>query len=171
MILGQYYQVPAVRVDDFHGFDGWMPVNTPEHEDAEVINYPWQHFHVDWRFAPTSVWKYLSIWHEGSRIFGSVVMRTKTNGVPQTVEGPTLKRMKYKRELPPYPHDIAPWTRRLAEQFACSKLIDGKCPHRGTPVSAMIREGDILTCPAHGLRWNAITGLPHTSGGTGLPNE
>ena len=167
MILGKYYQVPAVRVDNWHGFEGWLPVVGPKHEDAEIIKFPWEHFHIDWRFAARSLFDYIASFRGASYVLAWPVQCPDTRGERVIQEGPILKRMTYKRETPQFPpRPSTSWAPVLAQKYACAKLINGVCPHRGIPVSAMHREGDILTCPGHGLQWNAITGLPHTSGGS-----
>lgn len=52
MIIGKRYRVPAVLVAGWlsarHGFNGWLPITGPMHEDAEIINFPHLHYHVDW---------------------------------------------------------------------------------------------------------------------------
>jgi hypothetical protein len=158
--LGKFYDVPAVRVNTWNGFVGWMPVIGPKHEDGEIVGFPWSHFHVDWRFAPAHTFRSATSGRrrDPSFAYGCVIQCPNSYGHKVIEEGPTLKRMKYKRELPEYPVHKAKWMAELEKEFACAKLIAGKCPHRGVPVDAMIRDGDVLTCPGHGLRFNAITG-------------
>ena len=170
VIIGKRYRVPAVLVAGWlsarHGFNGWLPIIGPMHEDAEIINFPYLHYHVDWRFAPQRAINLLLSRQMPTRsrpefLYGTPIMACDTGGVPIVMGAPTLKHMTYKRELPPFPRPpltIKGWPEQLAAKFACARLIDGKCPHRGIPVSAMRRDGDILECPGHGLRWNAVTG-------------
>jgi hypothetical protein len=155
--VGRFYRVPSVRVLAWRGFTGWLPVIGPKHEDAEVVNFPWPHFHMDWRFAPERVFGWYQDIRGPSYVYGAVIQCPDRHGLKVVAEGPTPKLMKCKRASPPYPADV-PWIAALTKQFACAKLIKGACPHRGIPVSAMIRNGDVLTCPGHGLRWSAITG-------------
>lgn len=159
--LGNFYDVPAVRVNVWRGFAGWIPVVGPKHEDAEIVAFPWQHFHIDWRFASKRVLRNAISYRDPpipSLAYASVVQCPDSYDRKVIEEGPVLKRMKCKRELPTYPADRAPWIPQLEQKFACAKLIAGKCPHRGIPVESMIRDGDVLTCPGHGLRFNATTG-------------
>lgn len=157
-VIGKLYKVPCIQVDGFGGMSGgFIPIIAGEHEDGEIIKYPYQHFHVDWRFVPERVFDYYSF--SGTpRVFAHVILREDLHGRPVAIGQPVVKVRKCKRALPPYPHTQAPWTNALAAKFACAKLINGTCPHRGVKVSEMMRDGDILTCPGHGLRWNAITG-------------
>lgn len=158
--LGRFYRVPAVHVIEWRGFYGmWVPVIGPMHEDAEIVNFPWQHFHVDWRFVDTRIWKaYQDLYLKGGH-FGAPLQCPDKRGDRVIDRGPELRRMKYKRDPGSFPNTGAKWQPKLREKFACAKLVNGTCPHRGIPVSAMHREGDILTCPGHGLKWHAVTGL------------
>lgn len=156
--IGRYYRVPAVLVNDWWGFNGWLPVIGPMHEDAEIVNFPWLHFHIDWRFAATEVWK---CWRDHRVPGGHLAMPIQCpdrDGSRVINRGPEPRLMKYKRATDAFPQVHVSWRAVLQRKFACAKLVNGVCPHRGIPVSAMHREGDILTCPGHGLQWNAITG-------------
>ena len=166
MIIDQFYKVPAIRVTEWHGHKGWLPVIGPMHEDAEFVNFPWPHFHVDWRFVSWQLWRRLSDVPARNHHFGRPVQCPDRHGNRVILEGPTLKRMTYKRDPGHFPRECARWIEPLEQSLACAKLINGLCPHRGIPVSAMHREGDILTCPGHGLQWNAVTGLIHRPSNT-----
>jgi hypothetical protein len=169
--LGKYYRVPAVLVNEWRGFEGWIPVMGPMHEDAEIVNFPWQHFHVDWRFVRADIWNTWKDWRVPGGHFGTPVQCPDTRGAKVIDRGPELRLMKYKRDPGPFPDRGTSWVHLLRKKFACAKLINGTCPHRGIPVSAMRRDGDILTCPGHGLRWNAITGaaVPTSDNSTSEP--
>lgn len=157
-VIGQFYRVPAIEVRGWFRFSGFVPVIGPEHDDAEIIKFPYLHYHVDWRFISKERFEYFQRFAGWpNSVYGSVVERATRRGI-QILSDPVLKLMKCKRALPPYPHVRAPWLGELSAKFACAKLINGHCPHRGIHVSQMIRDGDILTCPGHGLRWNAVTG-------------
>jgi hypothetical protein len=156
--LGKFYEVPAVLVNVWNGFRGWIPVIGPKHEDAEIVGFPYTHFHIDWLFASARTFNNACRSMDQSYVYGSVVQCPDSFGRAVIEEGPTPRRMKYKRELPEYPVNKAKWIPALEKEFSCAKLVAGKCPHRGIPVAAMLREGDVLTCPGHGLRFNAITG-------------
>lgn len=161
--IGRYYRVPSVYVNNWWRFQGWLPVIGPMHEDAEFVNFPWQHFHIDWRFAPERVWRGLRDWPREGSHFGSPIQCPDSFGKRVIERGPEPRLMKYKRDPGAFPVERAnqTWLPSLRAKYACAKLLNGLCPHRGIPVSAMHRDGDILTCPGHGLQWNAVTGLPH----------
>lgn len=155
-VVGRYYLVPAVRVNEWHGFQGWLPTLGPKHEDAEIVGFPWSHFHVDWRFAPKWLCDSFS-WRGPEYVLAYPIQCPNSRGAKVIEEGPTLRRMKMKREQFEFPRRGG-WITALRHHHACDKLVNGRCPHRGLPVEAMHRDGDILTCPGHGLRFNAITG-------------
>lgn len=158
--VGKFYRVPAVRVARWHGWrDIWIAVIGPKHEDAEIVGFPWQHFHVDWRFVQRRIFDQLS-WIRGpTYVHAYPIQDPDGAGTKVILEGPVLRRMKCKRTLAgPFPREAAHWIPKLEEKFACARLVNGLCPHRGIPVSAMHRDGDVLTCPGHGLRWSATTG-------------
>jgi len=130
------------------------------HEDAEFVGFPAQHFHINWGFAPDRLWKYFGHNRYEGHHFAWPVQCPDGHDKRVILEGPALKLRKYKRDPGRFPVEAAArrWLPRLQEAFACAKLANGVCPHRGIPVAAMHRQGNVLTCPGHGLSWNAITG-------------
>ena len=50
--VGRFYQVPCVRAVwlKMSFKPQWWPVLGPAHTDAEIIKFPYHHFHVDYRF-------------------------------------------------------------------------------------------------------------------------
>ena len=58
-----------------------------------------------------------------------------------------------------YPDRYIPWLMKLTAAYQNAKLRpDMICPHRGTDLSGIEPQDDVITCPLHGLRWNAQTG-------------
>lgn len=161
-VIGRRYVVPAVLANRFYGLsDIWIPVIGPRHEDSEVIRFPHMHWHIDWRFAPSKLWNRFHHRPSAAR-YGIVLNCPNMDGDRVVIEGPQPRRMTCKRDLPPYPHKYAQWSEALREhmrQRGCDALVNGRCPHRGVPAESMIRDGDVLTCPAHGLQFSATTGL------------
>lgn len=158
MILGHFYEVPCVRVTTWHSFSGWLPVLGPFHEDAEFVGFPWPHFHLDWRFVPQRLFEYMAFFRGPSYVHASVIQCPDRRGDKVILDGPEMKRRKLKRPTPNYPSCAATWLPRMTAKYADARIISGACPHRGIPVGAMVRDGDTLTCPGHGLRFNALTG-------------
>lgn len=174
--IGRFYTVPAVRMlcHELIYSSGVkfkrgerIPIIGPEHEDAEIVGFPHQHWHIDWRFVNGRIWdRVLRVtafvaennpaWGNG-RVFGIPLMRRWNNRV-QTGD-PEPMRMKCQRAMPVYPSDVA-FLPALEKAYADHRL--GKCrvcPHQRVPLGNLPVEADgSLTCPAHGLRWNATTG-------------
>lgn len=162
-VIDQFYRVPAVRVNNWCGFSGWLPVIGPKHSDAEVVKFPWPHWHIDWRFAPAKAWAYASAVRIPGYVYGRPIQCPNNRNEIVVLEGPADRLMKCKRPLPPYIEAgkiswKEDWVTELRKMFCGTKITNGLCPHRGIPASAMIREGDVLTCPGHGLRFSATTG-------------
>ncbi|CAE6811487.1 Rieske 2Fe-2S domain-containing protein [Paraburkholderia nemoris] len=43
--------------------------------------------------------------------------------------------------------------------------IDNSCPHNGASLASGQLDGHLLRCPAHGLRFDLVTGCMHGAGG------
>lgn len=163
-VIGKFYMVPAIQVVDWYHFAGFIPIIGYEHEDSEIINFPAMHFHIDWGFISERAMRHCG--PVGHRRYGIIVQRQahahrkppRNDGELLAIGEPVLKRMKYKRRMEPFPHSIAKWTKPLHEKYACARLINGACPHRGVLASQMISDGDTLVCPGHGLRFDRFTG-------------
>ena len=163
--VGKFYRVPTVKTTDTHRPMGYVPIIGPLHTDAEIIQFPHEHWHIDWRFAPKALWDYAAFgpWRDNSHCYAVV---QQPRAVPSWGHkvlideeyGVQPRRMKCKREFPAYPYSKAKWFTELKAKFAGCKLKPGLiCPHKGVPVVGP-KEGDIATCPGHGLRWNVVTG-------------
>ena len=160
--VGKFYRVPCVLAHGrFVCGTGWVPVIGPPHEDAEIINFPDEHYHIDWRFAHARM---LYRAQQVGRIseFGRVIM-VRTNqryGDPQPIvlDGPVMKRRLCRREFSTFPR-MASWQLALDAAYRDCKLKPGMvCPHRGIPLESVRAMDGIVTCPGHGLRWNVETG-------------
>lgn len=170
--IGNYYDIKCVHgalYDDIQ----WWPVMGEAHRDQEIIGFPDLHYHIDWRFVSARTYHR----HVGSDIyrgeskaaFGLILMllpenrkgyfyrARKFDDAPGEIEA-RRRRLKCKRDLPPYPHAIAPWMERLSRHHATACLRHRVCPHRGYDLSREPVIDGIVTCPLHGLRWNVETG-------------
>lgn len=165
--IGKYYSVPTVYGQLYATLAHW-PVIGPKHEDAEIINFPDLHYHVDWRFVPQRLlarvgWDFTmrrsscSFDLPGQRSLGMPLHEGHMNveGLPPPIQ----RRLKCKRDFPPYP--AASFIAPLEKKFAgCRLKKNHACPHRGVPLGSLPRdEHGVAQCPAHGLRWNLNTGL------------
>lgn len=74
------------------------------------------------------------------------------------LEGIVYRRLKCRRELPPYPYEQARWLPKLELAYAHARLKNGICPHKGVNLRSCPIMNGIVTCPAHGLRWQVDSG-------------
>lgn len=150
--VGQFYRVPCVRGKYYSVVDDW-PVIGPQHEDAEFVGFRWQHYHIDWRFVPQHRFQPI-----GFRLGAPLMTSDLIN--PGGLPAPILRRRKMQRVLPDFLQArMARWFPKLQDAYAECKLKPGLiCPHRGIPLTGVHQEGDVVTCPGHGLRWNVKTG-------------
>lgn len=172
--VGKFYKVPCVKTIRGHRWDRlfageWIPVIGPEHRDGEIIGFPYTHFHIDWRFASTRLFNRCSersIFHptDPRYVYNRVLHRWPIQGKQETREDPFFisepvqRRRRCQREFPAYPHKEVKWLPRLQEACGHMKMTGMVCPHRGMPLEGCPRDGDVVQCPGHGLRWNVKTG-------------
>lgn len=169
--VGKFYRVPCVKA---HGSQWdrifrreWIPVMGPEHRDAEIVQFPHSHWHVDWRFASERVLRRAvkaNFSRQGGP-FNYVLQRygicggTEDHGAPFVTTGDVvMRRVKCRRPMPDYPRKAAFWMTKLEDAFAQACMKNMVCPHRGMPLEGCERDGDVVICPGHGLRWNVKTG-------------
>lgn len=140
--------------------DGWMPVIGPKHTDAEHLEFPFEHFHIDWRFV---------VERQLERVYGAPHSQVITSATGLfDVSGPVeLKVRTCRRVMPTFPAPprryTATWRRwqhlERAQAFTCNKLKPGGiCPHRGIDLTPFAQPDGTAICPGHGLRWNLATG-------------
>lgn len=161
-LVGRRYKVECVYIPD-HEFPfsfqyiGWWPVLGPEHEDREILNFPYPHRHYDFRFL-------------NKRQFEFLTRRVSIEPFARVLQfhGRELKT-EYRdvichRIMPTYPTEMLEsweggWYKPLQEAFKDTCLKDCLvCPHRGFPLASLPDEGNgVVTCRGHGLRWNTVT--------------
>ena len=106
--VGKLYRVPCLRAtkDNSYGSRGWVPIIGPEHADAEFLNFPYMHWHIDWRFAADSVFKKTTVRDE-SYCYAAVTERWAYGrpeyNHPMVTGEPVMRRMKCRRVWPAYP--------------------------------------------------------------------
>lgn len=168
--IGKRYKVPCVKlIRDIRewGRDGeYVPVLLPKHNDKETINFPHEHYHLDWRFATKRQWKRAADNRLGEAgAFAIVLSDTK----PMDYRDDIIYRlMQCRREFPMWPHQHTPWKDQLESEYVDKRVpACGKCPHRGVDLSTVevkiIDLGKpsmrcVNICPGHGLVWDAESG-------------
>jgi hypothetical protein len=151
LIVGQFYSVNSViRLID----DAIIPVHGPLHEDAEIIKYPYDHWHIDWRFINKRL--YQDYFDRGGRFlmpWAWPINANQTTGVVQR------RRMQCKRQFEQYaPVKLVPWLKRLEEKYSNARMKNFICPHKGLPCNATPVDGNTVICRGHGLAFDVETG-------------
>jgi hypothetical protein len=157
-VIGKRYLVPTVRGRWRDKIRNW-PVMGGLHEDRRFFNFPHLHYHLDGRFFPTNV-------------LGSLLQQILNNpltGVfnygPDFPLGPVVWRnsvCRYNTELPREFSESGPvtaLTKSLANTQCRRKESGWICPHRGFALGSVPVHDGIITCPLHGLRIVAETGV------------
>lgn len=187
-VIGQRYLVPCVRVagpvgsrkplrrgvgsDGCEGMlPGWWPVIGPEHEDAAILAFPHQHWHFDLRFLSKSQVRNRRIGVEE----GHASSIARLLSFPLTNHGslgtPEHRPRRCLREQPDWSAwmSVAGRSHRPEIMLKLERiaLVKGQtlkackvCPHRGLPLGSIPAVDGIVTCPGHGMRWDASTGQP-----------
>lgn len=169
---GLWYRVPAMPYR-WHNMRAcpellW-PVIGPEHADVEHFNTPALHYHFDARFIGP---RHLSsikrscfpdrIWHT---LLATVIQGpTIGAGLRAHLTRPRLARMRCERQSVVYPHGDKSAVAALGSEFAGRQARRGRhgwiCPHRAVPLGTHLPDADgIVTCPLHGLRIDAASGI------------
>lgn len=160
-VPGGYYWVSFVNVERVKKTPKWMPILGPLHEDKAVINFPYLHWHMDWRFASQGYYEdRLKLCVDPARIHMFIV--NASYGYAQKKTTPditTIHRrfVKCRRLMPPYPEKVR-WGQQLEAAFADTKMKCLTCPHRGLPLDPRMAKDGVITCTGHGLKWNLQTG-------------
>lgn len=161
--IGKFYLVPTVRGRWFGIMANW-PVLGPKHEDAAIIGFDREHYHLDGRFVAERL---VPEFHDlAYSVFNSplndydISLRRPPYHDRQVLDKPVWRRRLYRRHMPDYPRYRAPWMRKLEGAYKDHRLKAGLvCPHRGAPLRGLpVDAAGCVTCPLHGLRWNVKTG-------------
>lgn len=170
-VIGETYIVPCVLGKDpvrKNCAAQWWPVFRPKHEDTEytkrAIQEKWSggeffnidevfygeqdpyHYHVDPRFAPTELYSQWEVENESWHNF-----------VYPENDDVEFREMKCIREMPPQ-RLFTGFTRKFVEDHQVKEVKCGRCPHKGTLLNSMPMDEGKITCPAHGLKFDCLTG-------------
>ena len=177
-VIGKHYTRPCVKAM-WDRKIAWWPVLGPLHEDSEFINYPYQHWHVDYRFLSKKNQSFdafaLPIMHylviepdHGKPVSELESDRAKWGeaAFSRLALGDTRwfawRSRKCQASWPDHPSRQTKWIGDMENAYAGSSALrpDGSlvCPHRGAPLDGLRQSDGCVTCPLHGLKWNATTG-------------
>lgn len=153
--VGRYYQVPCVQMKKWG--KAYFPVIGPLHEDKEFLDFPWQHWHCDFRFISDRFADKLCKGREKAYLLAQVV------AADTTALGPILKKKLCQRPMPDFPWSLLEWQRSLGKlEIAYAKhhinVENPICPHRGLPLVAPPDKRGVTVCSGHGLSWDLHTG-------------
>lgn len=167
--VGKFYKVPCVR--GAWGSETYIrdwPVMGSLHEDGEIIKFPHQHYHIDWRFVQARIIGVddgLDVLRRGRTFLEhqyAIPLITWARLNPDGLPPPVMRRRKCQRAHHlPFERPAITWMPKLEAAHATCKLTGLVCPHRGYDLShEPVADDGTITCPMHGLRWNAFTGEP-----------
>lgn len=173
-IVGRFYLVPTVRGLYFGRTDDW-PVTGPAHEDERFFNFPWRHFHIDIRFLSWRQRRHIEAHRPPFVCLQRMVARSPLSEFNNDrLPEPALGRRHCWSADTTWPEPHNPKVRNLQTHYAgdlCRRSAFGfVCPHRGARLGSIAPVDGVITCPLHGLRIDAATGLVlSTCGGAGGP--
>ena len=156
--IGKFYDVPVAILNDVtyksaaFGYHRIIPIIGDKHDDLEIIGINEIHYHVDWRFVG------LSLYESNSReYYGSIGVELGTVLSVGDVKEMSTRRLKCKRDFSPYPK-FPKFIPKLQEKYKGAVAKKGRCPHKGVDLTTIRPDSDgCVTCPLHGLKWNAST--------------
>lgn len=164
-VVGDYYLVPTVTAKYFARIAPW-PVLGPQHDDVEIFGFRLQHYHIDPRFLSRREAKSRIEHASTSYVLHGEVDRAfgESTPLPDIVwRKLRCNRAGFSFSTPwRYRVDLAPLT-MLRNTFAgrqCRRNAGGfVCPHKNAPLGSIAAVEGIITCPLHGLRIDAQTGI------------
>ena len=153
-IVGRYYLVRCVKLGSGSGH-GWWPVTGSVHEDAD-LGIPHPHLHHDVRFM--SEHECRNEWRDIGHVMW-MVLRTTAITVAAQYRRRKCQRVQTSFPLPARARDTTSFEEHQQRHVGMVAEACRTCPHRGMRLTALPVEADGgVTCPGHGLRWNATTG-------------
>lgn len=176
--IGQVYPVTVVKAaSDWTRClpDGCLvPIYGHLHEDKQIIKFPEDHYHIDWRFMAKGPFERLL--NERVRFMEPDVPESYLHGIPiskkHIIGIPKVRRMTMLRRMPHHPSEGGKhihqrrghpsWLIELENVFEdttakrCGRCR--VCPHRGVKLGSIRDAKGNLVCPSHGLTWSPQTG-------------
>jgi len=154
--IGRTYLVPCLVNEKMPGL-GYLPVWGGKHSDPEIIGNPAPHWHFDLRvFTPRQIDAAVARF-EVTAATGQLYANVYWGNAR-----PELRRRLCFRDWPEYPdHGGQFIEKKIAPSMAAARLDLCRlaCPHRGADLRQVRPATDgTITCPMHGLRWDAKTG-------------
>lgn len=182
-VVGRRYLVPTVA---YPWLCSWnersiaaatrpWPVFLPKHEDAEHLNFPHQHYHVDPRFLNKADARRAAAYHVAPPAPDlKAGLEYTAQRMPLYIRGRDdhppvvwMARRCFRSEIT-YRFGGYPTIQKLRDHYHGQQCAKGRsgwvCPHKRYPLGSIAAdENGILTCPLHGLQIDSKTG--HVVGG------
>lgn len=149
-VVGETYLVPCIIPI---GRMEWWPIWHPAHSDPE-LGTPTEHQHYDVRFLSD---RQIRVLDRDCNFPNNepVVNAGRCAAKAAFITDRLYRPKRCLREL----HEQESFGAVFEARFVNAQLRDGICPHRGANLNSVpIRDG-CRTCPLHGLRWEAPTGV------------
>ena len=125
-----------------------LPYNS--HTDNEIIQFPLEHYHFDFRFFPEELVATL-IEEDNKLIIDNPDEWTVVIQVADEVTcEPYLKELVCLREMPVFPTNYK-FSSKLEKVYEHHPLVNNICPHKGYMTFESTRDGCDRICPGHGL--------------------
>lgn len=165
-IVGRFYLVPVVTARWCGLIEPW-PVMGPLHADIEFFNFGEKHYHIDGRFLTARQLKLIeeyAPWREPAAEIQAAPLHNYLGG---KLPKPFLTKRRCRSDQSPYHHGDKKPVIDLRKHYAGSQCEHGKagwiCPHRKASLGSVAVIDGIVTCPLHGLQFDAATGVALTS--------
>ena len=155
--VGKTYMVPVAR-GNWCEEDGDWVIMGPWHEDADILKFPEEHYHIDPRFLPRRCIRGVNRFNWANAPLCRYTLFDRC--LPVFYLG--LQPRVCIRRMPPHPFERGLGGisyQKLAESVRGRPLNLERpiCPHRGMDLSTASRHG-CIKCPLHGLQFDAKTG-------------
>lgn len=170
-VVGTYYMVPAIQWSFSYTWDAvsptsqWWPVWGRKHNDIEFFDFKHQHYHIDFRFLTKRQWKeFENSWRPPR----ATVQAQPLNHVrlPNGPPKPKLIKMRCSTADTTYDFPTAPQVLAIQAAYAGKQCTKSKlgfiCPHQRFQLGSIAPVDGVITCPLHGLRIDAATGVALT---------
>lgn len=153
LVVGRLYMVPTVR-GTWNRIARHWPVFGALHNDGDRFPFDADHYHIDARFLTLA--RHLI---ESNAFREPLHSHWDEHDLPK----PIYRKLKCRRSFIPYPLHNYVQIRGIQGDWSGQQCPRGKagwiCPHRKASLGSIEPVDGVITCPLHGMRINAETGV------------